>query len=316
MTAQGEPGRAEDAEDLEPLERIDQAHAEDRIVSIVDRGHRRLVVRQGAEGEARQLPDRHPDDRHERQDDDLGHGEVDRSQQAPDGAPEPGGRVRLDGSRPGGPGEEERTGDRSLLDGRRGEAGDRAPLGAGRGPAARRRRGRSRSRDRSSASSSPTEHRRSWRDPALRRGRPSSSWRCSSRADAAIVKTPPSEAVSSAIDRASMNASPAARTAAISKASIPPPMVSCAAREGAADDWPARVEDPLDAVLALEPGAPAGRPVADSRSREWPGSICRQTRKPNGEPGPPPVDLERRDRIRSSLRPTTTPASTSLWPDR
>ena len=56
-----EPGRGEDLEDLEPLERVHEPDAENRVVAVVDLGHRGDVVRRRAERERRQLTDRHPD---------------------------------------------------------------------------------------------------------------------------------------------------------------------------------------------------------------------------------------------------------------
>ena len=78
-----EPRRAEDGEDAQPLHDVHDARAQDRVVAGVQVVERRRVVGRRAEGEVGQLLDRHPDDREQGQDDDLGDGEVDRGQQAP-----------------------------------------------------------------------------------------------------------------------------------------------------------------------------------------------------------------------------------------
>ena len=74
--------------------------AQDRVVSGVEVVERRGVVGRRAEGEVRQLPDRHPDDREQRQDDDLGDREVDPGQEVARGR-DPAGR-RGWGGRAGG----------------------------------------------------------------------------------------------------------------------------------------------------------------------------------------------------------------------
>ena len=63
-------------EELEALEHVDEPDAEDRVVAGMDVRHRRGVVAGRSEGEARQLPDRHADDRQQGEDDDLEDGEV------------------------------------------------------------------------------------------------------------------------------------------------------------------------------------------------------------------------------------------------
>ena len=66
-----EPRRAEDREDRQPLQGVDDARPEERVVAGVQVLERGRVVRRRAEGEVGQLPDRHPDDRQQRQEDDL-----------------------------------------------------------------------------------------------------------------------------------------------------------------------------------------------------------------------------------------------------
>ena len=57
-----EPRRGEDVEELEPLEGVDDAPPERRVVAGVEVGHRVLVVADRAERERRQLLERHPDE--------------------------------------------------------------------------------------------------------------------------------------------------------------------------------------------------------------------------------------------------------------
>ena len=71
-----------------------RARPDDRVVARVDVGHRQRVVGGRPERERRQLPDRHPDDAHHDEDDDLGDREVDRRQQPPDPPAEPAHRIR------------------------------------------------------------------------------------------------------------------------------------------------------------------------------------------------------------------------------
>ena len=181
------------------------AGAEDRVVAVVDLGHRGRVVGRRAEGERRQLADGHPDDGEQRQDDDLGDREVDRRQQAPDRATEPGRRIQL--WRAGAGEGRGRTGDRTAPSGAAGAGvgGDRRGRGGvgrrGAEPAARAAsRPRSKSATRSSRSSSPTETRsRPAVIPASARAA-SSSWRWVVDGGwTTIVKTLPSDAVSSGI---------------------------------------------------------------------------------------------------------------------
>ena len=77
------------------------AGPEDRVVAGVDLVHRRRVVAGRAEREVGQLLEGHPDDREDRQEDDLDDGEVDRRQEPPQPLPELGQRV---GRRAGGRG--------------------------------------------------------------------------------------------------------------------------------------------------------------------------------------------------------------------
>ena len=58
-----EPGRAEHVEQLEPLQRVHDARAERRVVLAWSFGHLVRVVGGRAEREARQLAERHADDR-------------------------------------------------------------------------------------------------------------------------------------------------------------------------------------------------------------------------------------------------------------
>ena len=89
-----EPDRSEHLEDAEPLQRLDDTRPEQGVVAQVELVHREAVVPGRAEGEIGQLLDRHPDDREQDDDDDLGDREVDRGQQAPQALPDPGDGVR------------------------------------------------------------------------------------------------------------------------------------------------------------------------------------------------------------------------------
>ena len=83
-SADAEPRRAEDREDAASRSSdVDDAGAEDRVVAGVELVHRGRVVAGRAEREVGQLLDRHPDDREQRQEDDLDDREVDRREQAP-----------------------------------------------------------------------------------------------------------------------------------------------------------------------------------------------------------------------------------------
>ena len=84
-----EPGRGEDVEQAQAVERVDDARAERRVVDLVELVHPGRVVGRRAEREVGQLLDRHPDDREQGQDDDLDDGEVDRGEQAPDAVGNP-----------------------------------------------------------------------------------------------------------------------------------------------------------------------------------------------------------------------------------
>ena len=101
-----EPHRAEHPEQLQLLERIDDARPERAVVDAVEPVHLVAVVGLRAEGEARQLAQRHPDHGHAREHADLDHGEVDRGQEAPGGVRETGREAlrRTRGRPPGGDG--------------------------------------------------------------------------------------------------------------------------------------------------------------------------------------------------------------------
>ena len=88
-----EPRRAEDREDRQPVERVD--HRRPRTAGRSGRAcppsPRRSPSPSGTR--SRHLPDGHPDDRQQRQEDDLEDGEVDRREEAPQPVPEAGGDV-------------------------------------------------------------------------------------------------------------------------------------------------------------------------------------------------------------------------------
>ena len=65
-SAGAEPRRAEDGEDRQPIEHVDDAGAEQRVVARVEVLERGRVVGRRAQGEVRHLPDGHPDDRQQR----------------------------------------------------------------------------------------------------------------------------------------------------------------------------------------------------------------------------------------------------------
>ncbi len=111
-----EPRRAEDREDRQALEDVDETGTEERVVSRVDLVHRRGVVGRGAEREVGQLLDRHPDDGHQHQEDDLGDGEVDRREEPPQSLPDAGEDVGA-GRSGGGRGDDGRGRDGRLLGG-------------------------------------------------------------------------------------------------------------------------------------------------------------------------------------------------------
>ena len=111
-----EPRRAEDREDRQALEDVDEAGTEERVVSRVDLVHRGGVVGRGAEREVGQLLDRHPDDGHQHQEDDLGDGEIDRREEPPQSLPDAGEDVGA-GRSGGGRGDDGRGRDGRLLDG-------------------------------------------------------------------------------------------------------------------------------------------------------------------------------------------------------
>ena len=71
-----------------------------RVVDRVELVHLVGVVGRRAEREARQLAQRHADDREQREDADLEDGEVDRGQQAPDGVGDAGRDARARDARP------------------------------------------------------------------------------------------------------------------------------------------------------------------------------------------------------------------------
>ncbi len=100
---QGHPedGGLEDRKGAQPLEHADRRRAEDRVIAGADLVHRRGVVAGRAEREVGQLLEGHPDDREDRQEDDLDDGEVDRRQEPPQPLPELGQWV---GRRAGGRG--------------------------------------------------------------------------------------------------------------------------------------------------------------------------------------------------------------------
>ena len=227
-------------EDLEPLERVDDADAEDRVVAGVDVGHRGRVVGRRAEGER---PAAGGSSSRRRASSDRTMiwttaklTEVSRRQTArPSRASGSGSarRATAERSRPGwrSDGSCRAAGrGRPATPARRGSAGRRRPTR----PRARAARPRSKSAIRSSRSSSPTEHAEQARRviPASARAA-SSSWRWVVDGGwTTIVKTLPSDAVRSGIVSASMNAPPpASRPPASSNASIPPPTRELAARD-------------------------------------------------------------------------------------
>ena len=90
--------RPEDREHRQPLERFDQPAPEERVVARVDLVHRGRVVGSGAEREVGQLLDRHADEGHQHEQDDLGDREIDGCEQPPHALADPGQDVRARGT--------------------------------------------------------------------------------------------------------------------------------------------------------------------------------------------------------------------------
>src|SRR5947207_1357565 len=75
--SQAEPGRREDMEDLQLLHAVDDGRPERRVVAVTQLRHLRRIDARLLEGATGELADRHPDDRHHREDADLEDRKVD-----------------------------------------------------------------------------------------------------------------------------------------------------------------------------------------------------------------------------------------------
>ena len=189
------------------------AGPEQRVVPRVEVVQRGRVVRRRAQREVGDLADRHPDHRHQCQEDDLGDGEVDRREQAPQPVPEPGGQAAAGRSGGGRPGDLAARDGSSLLDGAERRDGPRGVLdGVGQVGL--------QVLDVLEPDRHPEQARRDARRPS---SSASVDWRCDVDGGwTTIVWTLPSEAVSSGRLEPVDDRPPAARPPSTSNASIPP----------------------------------------------------------------------------------------------